>query len=71
MSGPRPGVCGLCGCAVLQPKDDPRPGWNRPLGDMARWDYPAPSYGHFHGSDGRLEKVRCMNCSLWPKVGPV
>lgn len=61
MSKLRPGVCGLCGRAVLQPRKDPVPGWNLPMGDRPEWN--CPPYGRLHEADGRLERVRCKQCA--------
>lgn len=59
---PRPGVCGLCGIAVVQPKKK-RDGWCLPP-DAPPGDIEIPStylWGH-HYFDGELTSVRCESC---------
>ena len=63
MSKPRPGVCGLCGHAVVQPMKK-KPGWCEPPGvwGHSSWE-DAVSYGHLFEADLKLKRVRCEGCA--------
>lgn len=62
MAKPRPGVCGTCGHAVVQPVKR-KPGWCEPPGV---WSLVA--YGHFFEADMVLKWVRCEDCARREKV---
>lgn len=64
MSKSRPGVCGTCGTAVVQPDVEGRRAgtWCVPPGTERSFELPA-SFGHMYGADGELMKVRCARCA--------
>lgn len=68
MGKPRPGVCGTCGHAVVQPMKK-KPGWcEPPHGAHRSWENML-DYGHFFEADLSLKRVRCEDCARREKAG--
>ena len=73
MAKPKPGVCGSCGTAVVQPFKQKTYGWCVPLAglpepenqtfhDGGDGDWHKPSFGHLY-EDGKLKRVLCETCA--------
>ena len=74
MADPKPGVCGRCGQAVVQPvKRDKHTGWFKPFYGLPRPKQegmfthdvyiPEVTHGHRYEND-KLVKVRCSPCAV-------